>query len=604
MLHISKKGLNSTILNKFHIKSVISIRFTQTEVKSKDTKQDSKADVDSYIIKSLWPHIWPPRDKPHSWSTKIRVVSSLGLLLGSKLLGVQIPFIFKYLIDSLNITTDNLGSVSDLTSSVINLSPSMDILFLSSPIALAIGYGIARSISAGINELKNAIFSRVAHGAIRDVSKDIFIHLHKLDMQFHLERNTGALSRTVDRGARSINFLLNAMLFNVIPTTLEVCLVSGILAVKLGSSYAIVAVSTIAAYTIFTVQISNWRTEIRKTMNKEESAASGKAIDSLINYETVKLFCNEKHEANRYDVNLKGFQDASILTQSSLSLLNFGQNAIFSVGLTSMMYMITQEILLGTATLGDLVLVNGLLFQLSIPLNFIGSVYREIRQSLVDMESMFKLKRIVPKIRDKGDESVLQIKGGEIEFSDVYFSYPQNISLSSISQSNINVTGNSNVLDEVTKTSSKVLNTTNNNNREILKGINMRIPESKTVAVVGSSGSGKTTLLRLLYRFYDCSKGTIRIDGQDITRVTLDSLRKSIAIVPQETVLFNDTLRYNIAYGNLELSQNQPELVEQTAIRAQLGPMISRLPLGYDTMVGERGKTINYSINVWCLNTI
>lgn len=344
------------------------------------------------------------------------------------------------------------------------------------------------------------------------------------------------------------------MIFNVFPIFLEVGLVGGILAYSLGSSYAIVAVSTVGVYTAFTVVISNSRTKIRQAMNKEETKASGKLTDSLINYETVKLFTNEIYETNRYDKSLEGFQKASINTQTSLSLLNFGQNAIFSVGLTAMMYMCAKGIMNGTATVGDLVLVNGLLFQLSIPLNFIGSVYRELRQAALDMEAMFKLKMQVPIIVDHANSKPLVWKGGAIRLENVHFKYPSGAE------------------------------------RGILNGITMDIPAGKTVAIVGSSGSGKSTILRLLCRFYDPDSGSVFIDNQNTKDVLIHSLRKSIGVVPQDVVLFNDTLGYNIKYGDLTASD---ERVEEVCRLSKLDNLISRLPNGLDTLVGERGLKLS-----------
>lgn len=602
---------------------------TNTSTSKSTTNSKSTSDTNLQIMRYLWQHIWPSSSKPGSFSTKSRVVASLSLLVGSKIVGLQIPFIFKDLIDGLTRKVDFAGShaeefgfqessqavaniegvtqtsnsvthhlistISDLlftssTSPMMGVEPAVDLVLMASPLALAIGYGIARSTAAGFNELKNAVFSNVAHSAIRDVSKEIFAHLHSLDTQFHLERNTGVLSRTIDRGSRSINFVLNAMLFNVFPTLLEVTLVSGVLAAQLGPSYAAIALGTISAYTVFTVRVSNWRTEIRKSMNREEAAASGRVIDSLINYETVKLFNNEAHELERYDAKLRGFRDASIKTQSSLSFLNFGQNAIFSVGLGAMMYMVTQNILAGQATVGDLVLVNGLLFQLSIPLNFIGSVYRELRQSAVDMEAMFQLRDVSPRVRDSATARPLVLRGGEIVFENVAFSYPATTEAILKSLSGASTTS---------KDGSASVQATSMNGeggaapREILTDLSLTIPSGSTVAVVGSSGSGKSTLLRLLYRFYDCTRGRILIDGQPITETTLESLRHHIAIVPQDTVLFNDSLRYNIAYGNLAVSQQRPQSVEEAATQASLGPLISRLPQGYDTQVGERGLKLS-----------
>lgn len=401
------------------------------------------------------------------------------------------------------------------------------------------------------------------------------------------------------------------MLFNVVPTALEVTLVSGILAYNLGPAYAAVAVTTIVSYTAFTVTVSNWRTEIRKKMNQAETAAGGKIVDSLINYETVKLFSNEEHEANRLDDSLKEFQRASIKTQTSLSALNFGQNAIFSVGLTAMMYMTTQSILAGTATLGDLVLVNGLLFQLSIPLNFIGSVYRELRQATVDMDTLFKLRSISPKIGDAPHTPELVWKGGSIKFDNVHFSYPayhteattkgvgngqngqngqhgqKGQNGQSENKGQVNGAGLVPGLSGADSRSADSAPT----GRSILNGVTMEIPAGKTVAIVGSSGSGKSTILRLLYRFYDATEGSITVDGQDMRSVQLQSLRSKLAVVPQDTVLFNDTLGYNIAYGNIPSAT--PERVREVTRLAQLDGLISRLPEGFETKVGERGLKLS-----------
>lgn len=529
--------------------------------------------VDMEILKSLATHLWPSSaTQPNATSIKTKVVASVSLLFASKLVNIYVPFLFKDLVDTFT-AMSNVAAAADPVTTV--------------PIALVLGYGLARSTAAGAAELRNAIFATVSHGTIRDISKQIFAHLHNLDLQFHLDRNTGVLSRTIDRGTRSINFALTSMLFNVFPTALEVFLVGSILTYNLGASYALITTSTVAAYTYFTVKVSDWRVVVRKEMNQAESQASGKVVDSLINYETVKLFGNEHHELQRYDSSLKKFQEASIVTQQSLSFLNFGQNAIFSAGLTAIMYMTLQDIVGGSATIGDLVLVNGLLFQLSIPLNFIGMVYRELRQAALDMQSMFALRQTSPLVRDGPNAQPLNLTAAPsssslITFDHVHFAYPSNPT------------------------------------RPILQDLSLSIAPGQKVAFVGSSGSGKSTLYRLLYRFYDLpahptasdtakalSSGRITIGGRDIRDVTLRSLREHIAVVPQDTVLFNDTLGYNIRYGNLQATDAD---IDRVVKLAKLDGLVQRLPQGLQTKVGERGLKLSgkcvacVAVEVWrCL---
>jgi ATP-binding cassette subfamily B (MDR/TAP) protein 7 len=538
-------------------------------LKKPNAKSDASVNIE--ILKELSKHLWPSvQENPNANNIKTRVVVSVGLLFASKLTNIYVPFLFKDLVNYYEklLAPGTAGSVT--LPEIITQNPDLvSQLALSTPLWLVLGYGLARASSAGFSELRNAIFATVAHGTIRQVSCNIFKHLHQLDLQFHLDRNTGVLSRIIDRGTRSINFTLTSLLFNVFPTLLEVGLVGGILTYQLGLPYAVVTTSTVGLYTYFTIKVSDWRVNVRKEMNKAENTASGKVVDSLINYETVKLFQNEAYELARYDKSLEKFQNGSILTQKSLSFLNFGQNFIFSSGLMVIMFMTTQDILAGTATIGDLVLVNGLLFQLSIPLNFIGSVYRELRQSLIDMEQMFQLRRVAPKISDQREAldpitkkdvktvitKELDLKGEKIEFQDVSFSYPSN------------------------------------KERMILNNLSVTIPiNHKKIAIVGSSGSGKSTIYRLLYRFYDINAGSIKIDGQEIRDVTLSSLRSKIAVVPQDVLLFNETLEYNLTYGNLSVDKKKLDDVMKLC---KLDEFVKRLPLGLQTTVGERGLKLS-----------
>jgi ATP-binding cassette, subfamily B (MDR/TAP), member 7 len=403
------------------------------------------------IIRELLVHLWPKKEKPESQEIKLRVVGSLALLVSSKIVTIATPFLFKELIDTYTVIENSAATTLHLL-----------------PVSLVLGYGIARSTAYGFQELRNTVFANVANEAIRSCARDVFRHLHNLDMKFHTNRNTGSLFRIIDRGSRSINFALTSILFNVVPTSLEVILVSGLLIHNLGWDYAFVTLSTLGAYTAFTAHVSEKRIQIRKDMNHEENVASGKAMDSLLNYETVKLFNNLDHEVERYDRSLSRYQKAANITQSSLSFLNFGQNAIFSCGLTAMMYLCTESIASGTATVGDLVLVNGLLFQLSIPLNFIGMVYRELRQSIVDMDSLFKLRSVTSSVVDVPNAPDLVWRGGTIHFNNVHFTYSS-------------AQGDSKVLGE----SSAPLE------RKILDGLTFTVPAGKTVALVGASGSGE-----------------------------------------------------------------------------------------------------------------
>uniref|UniRef100_A0A1A8CAC3 Iron-sulfur clusters transporter ABCB7, mitochondrial n=1 Tax=Nothobranchius kadleci TaxID=1051664 RepID=A0A1A8CAC3_NOTKA len=491
------------------------------------------------ILSAMLSYVWP-KDRP---DLRARVAISLGLLAGAKLTNVVVPFMFKYAVDELNQMSGHMLNLNDAPSTVATMATAM-----------LIGYGVSRTCSALFNELRNTVFGKVAQSSIRRIAKNVFLHLHNLDLGFHLSRQTGALSKAIDRGTRGISFVLSALVFNLGPTVFEMGLVSAILYHKCGGQFAAVALGTLSAYTLFTILVTQWRTQFRIEMNKADNAAGNAAIDSLLNYETVKYFNNEKYEAERYDEFLKIYESSSLKTTSTLAMLNFGQNAIFSVGLTAIMLLASKSITAGTMTVGDLVMVNGLLFQLSLPLNFLGTVYRETRQALIDMNTLFTLLSVDTKIKERNLAPPLRVtpQDATIRFEDVYFEYLEG--------------------------------------QKVLNGVSFEVPAGKKVAIVGGSGSGKSTVVRLLFRFYEPQRGNIYIAGQNIRDVSLDSLRKALGVVPQDAVLFHNTIFYNLQYGNIHAT---PEEVYQVARLAGLHDAILRMPHGYDTQVGERGLKLS-----------
>ena len=494
------------------------------------------------IIREMLQYVWP-KNRPE---IKRRVLLSLALLITGKVVSIQAPLLFKRAIDFMN---ENSGD----RRKFFNLDTPQDTVFTMA-CTLILGYGAARAGSALFNELRNSIFAKVASESIRRVAVNVFSHLHKLDLQYHLNRQTGALSRSIDRGSRGINFVLTSIVFNVVPTAFEVALVSSLLYYKCGGQFALVTLGCIGSYAAFTFAFTRWRTKFRVQMNSAESQAGSRSIDSLINYETVKYFNNEAHETRRYDELLAKYQAASLKTTTSLAALNFGQQAIFSGALTWIMIMSAEQICSGQTSVGDLVMVNGLLFQLQMPLNFLGTVYREVRQSLIDMQAMFGLMRVSSTIKSKPEAPglILQPNSASIVFDNVEFGYTEG--------------------------------------RNVLNKINFEVPSGKKIAIVGGSGCGKSTIVRLLYRFYDPNQGRVVINGQDIKDVDIDSLRKQIAVVPQDSVLFHDTIKYNVHYGDFKQPEEKVYAASQLA---ELHDTIQTWPQSYETQVGERGLKLS-----------
>jgi ABC-type transport system involved in Fe-S cluster assembly fused permease/ATPase subunit len=485
-------------------------------------------------VKDLLPHLW----SRIGWDLRARVGAAVACLIIAKLANVYVPILFKGMVDAL---TPKVGAGAATGAAVIAV-----------PVGLLIAYGLARVATQLFSELRDGIFARVAQRAIRNVALQTFRHLHALSLKFHLDRQTGGLTRAIERGAKGIEFLLFFVLFNVLPTLIEIALVCGILWALYDWRFALATAVTIGGYVWYTLAVTEWRTKYRRQMNESDQTANTKAVDSLLNFETVKYFNNEEHEARRYDVALQSYEQAAVKSRTTLATLNVGQAFIIAVGVTIMMTMAAYGVAGGTMTVGDFVLVNAYLIQLYLPLNFLGTVYREIRQSLIDMEAMFALLRVDVDVQDKPGALPLQVKNGEIQFDNVVFGYDPR--------------------------------------RPILKGINFRVPAGKTLAIVGPSGAGKSTISRLLFRFYDVTSGHIRVDGQDIRDVQQQSLRSNIGIVPQDTVLFNDTVEYNIAYGRPGASQAE---IEQAAWMAHISDFIAKLPDGYQTRVGERGLKLS-----------
>ena len=481
---------------------------------------------------------------PYVWQWKFRVLVALGCLIAAKLANVGVPLVLKHLVDALALQPGDPRSV------------------LVVPVALLLAYGALRVSITLFTELREFLFYPVAARIARRIGLETFDHLLSLSLRFHLERQTGGVSRDIDRGSRSIQSLLNYLIYNILPTLVEITLVISLLSAKFDGWFAAITFGALLLYIGFTITVTEWRTSFRRAMNEQDSKASTKAVDALINYETVKYFSNEKFEQARYDDNLQRLERASIKSQTSLSILNLGQSLIIAVAVTLLVWRATEGVVAGTMTLGDLVLVNALMIQLYIPLNFLGVIYREIKQSTIDMEKMFALLGQNREVADAPDAVALRLdassdgssdaQGPTVRFRNVRFGYDAD--------------------------------------RTILHDVSFDIPAGKTVAVVGPSGSGKSTLARLMFRFYDVNAGRIEIGGQDIRSVTQLSLRQAIGIVPQDTVLFNDTIEYNIAYGRTSASRSE---VEGAAQAAHIHGFIVSTPKGYDTMVGERGLKLS-----------
>ena len=480
---------------------------------------------------------------PYLWEYKWRALAALTFVLAAKLANVGVPLLLKELVDTLSIKPGDVQAV------------------LVVPIALLVAYGLLRLSTTLFTELRELVFAKATEGAARRISLEVFRHLHALSLRFHLERQTGGMTRDIERGTRGVHSLISYSLYSIIPTLIEVTLVLSLLAVKFDVWFAGITLIALVFYITFTVLVTNWRTQFRKTMNELDSLASSRAIDSLLNYETVKYFNNEEFEARRYDENLVRYRAAAITSQKTLSMLNAGQQLIIALGLVAMLWRATQGVVDGRMTLGDLVMVNAFMIQLYIPLGFLGVIYREIKQSLTDLEKMFTLMEREREIADEPGAPPLRLEATPaVRFENVSFAYD-------------------------TGTSGNAAGA-----RPILHDVSFEIPPGKTVAVVGSSGAGKSTLARLLYRFYDVQQGRITIAGQDIKHVTQASVRQAIGIVPQDTVLFNDTVEYNIAYGQPGATHDE---VEAAAKAARIHDFIVSTPTGYQTMVGERGLKLS-----------
>jgi len=471
---------------------------------------------------------------PYLWHYKWRVMAALAFMVGAKVANVGVPVLLKNLVDAMAIKP---GSAASL---------------LVVPIGLLLAYGLLRLSTAVFNELRELVFAKATEGAARSISLEVFRHLHALSLRFHLERQTGGMTRDIERGTRGVHSLISMSLYSIVPTIIELTLVLSVLGVKFDAGFVWITLAALVVYITFTVTVTEWRTKFRKSMNELDSKAQSHAVDSLLNYETVKYFNNEEFEAGRYDESLERYRKAAVKSQTTLSMLNAGQQCLIAISLVAMLYRATQGVVDGRMTLGDLVMVNAFMIQLYIPLNFLGVIYREIKQSLTDLDKMFVLLEKEREVRDALGAKPLAGVDSTVRFENVSFAYEAA--------------------------------------RPILKNVSFEIPAGQTVAVVGPSGSGKSTIARLLYRFYDVQQGRITIGGEDIRQVTQASVRHAIGIVPQDTVLFNDTIEYNIAYGRPGASRAE---VEEAARAARIHDFIAHTPKGYETTVGERGLKLS-----------